>query len=119
MIKKKFLFLKQKNEKQNLNKKNLSSFFILGKNQTIVLKKKIGINRGHFLGGLREDLFLELQTSIKKDERFVNQLKIKEAALELLKKRLNFKHNRFVKNLPLRGQRTRTNAKTRKKRNII
>jgi ribosomal protein S13 len=50
---------------------------------------------------------------------YINYSYIKEKKFELLKTLITFKMIRYYFSLPLRGQRTRTHAKTRKKYNIL
>jgi ribosomal protein S13 len=50
---------------------------------------------------------------------YFNYSYVKDKRFDLLKTLITFKMIRFYFSLPLRGQRTRTHAKTRKKYNII
>lgn len=117
IFKKNLIILKKNSEK--FNKKDLYSLHLLGCFHSFLLKKKIAMQIVHPTGGLRRNLFLELQELCKKNVEFDNQNKLKEKFFSKIKKLHNYKFSRLERNLPLRGQRTHTNAKTRKKRNII
>lgn len=114
---KNLIILKKNSEK--INKKDLYSSQLLGCFQSFFLKKKIAVHLTHPTGGLRKNLFLELQELYKKNLYFNNQIKLKEKFFSKIKKLQNYKFSRLERNLPLRGQRTHTNAKTRKKRHIV
>jgi ribosomal protein S13 len=116
-LKKNLIILKKNSEK--FSKKDLYSLRTIGCSHFFLLKKKIACDIGHPTGGLRKNLFLELQELFKKNVQFDNQGKLKEKFFLKIKKLQNYKFSRLERNLPMRGQRTHTNAKTRKKRYII
>lgn len=118
MIFEKNLIVLKKNSEKN-SKKDLYSLQTLGCFHFFLLKKKIALDIFHPTGGLRRNIFLELQEICKRNLHFNNQNKLKEKFFSKIKKLQNYKFSRLERNLPLRGQRTHTNAKTRRKRNII
>ncbi len=118
MIFAKDLIILKKNSEKN-SKKDLYSLQTLGCSHFFLLKKKVALDIFHPTGGLRRNIFLELQEFCKKNLHFTNQNKLKEKFFSKIKKLQNYKFSRLIRRLPLRGQRTHTNAKTRKKRDII
>lgn len=112
-----FLFLKK--PKTKIDRMYLIDFTLVGKFHRVLLKKKLAQNYQHTTGGLSKNLFFQFQKVFKKLPEFDNQSKLKEDALLRIKKISGYKYSRILKNLPLRGQRTHTNAMTRKKRKVI
>lgn len=84
-----------------------------------MLKKRIAINYNRANCGLPKNRFWKLQNSFKKKAPFFDQRRLKITRLGELRKLMGYKADRLRKQLPLRGQRTHTNARTRKKRNIV
>lgn len=114
---KKLINIKKNSEVED--KKNLYSLQNMGFFHFFLLKKKIAIDINHPSAGLRSSLFLILQDLSKKNIQYLNQNKLKEKYFSKLKKLQNYKFTRVERNLPLRGQRTHTNAKTRRKRKVL
>lgn len=112
---KKLIILKKNSdkEKKEYSLKNLGKFYFF------FLKKKIALDLTHPSGGLKRNIILGLQELFKKLPYYENQNKLKENFFSKIKKLKNYKFSRVQRNLPLRGQRTRTNCKTRKKKKIL
>jgi ribosomal protein S13 len=118
MIKIKNKFFPYKSKKK-IEKINLREFNLVGLHHRSLIKKKLAFNPLHTTGGVSKSIFNQLQKLLKKSTHFVNQSKLKEDAILKTRRLSGFKSTRILKNLPLRGQRTHTNAKTRKKRKIL
>lgn len=114
---KNLIILKKKIEKED--KKNLYSLQTVGFFHSFLFKKKIAIDLSHPTGGLKRDFFLTLQELYKKNPQYINQNKLKENFFSKMKKLKNYKSSRIENNLPLRGQRTHTNSRTRRERKIL
>lgn len=112
---KKLIVLKKNSEKEKkeYSSKNLGKFYFF------FLKKKIALDLTHPSGGVKKNIILGLQELFKKLPYFTNQNKLKENFFSKIKKLKNYKFSRVMRNLPLRGQRTRTNCRTRKKKKIL
>lgn len=93
--------------------------YSVGVHHRHLLKRKLAMYRFHQFGGLSKDFFIRLQKNLRAQPTFINHGLLKEAALVKIRKAGGFKNSRIEKNLPLRGQRTHTNAKTRKKRKVL
>jgi ribosomal protein S13 len=63
--------------------------------------------------------YFNLITRFKNTKLFINHTLKKYEIFSLLKKKKSYKFKRYKNNLPLRGQRTHTNARTRKEFFII
>lgn len=112
------VFFKETDNKKMIYK-DPKNFVLLGLIKRYSLKKKLALTKSNFSFGLSQNAFVRLQELIKKNPLFKDQEKIKEEAIIKIKKSLNYKNTRITRGLPLRGQRTRTNAQTRKKRNVL
>lgn len=88
--------------------------------------------RFYGFGYTRSKMFIQkfgLKSNLKLDKKFMKRFLIedreseikfeKKKNIEILKKLKTFKGEKHTKNLPVNGQRTKTNAKTRKKFKII
>ena len=96
--------------------KKLKNYFGYGKTKSFFTLYRLGFNPSKTQKKLKSKNFFF------KDIVIVNYLFLKKQKFEKLKteKILNsYKGLRFKKNLPVNGQRTKTNAKTRKKFKII
>jgi len=106
------------------NKNNIllkSNYKNISGGSLIFLKKicKIyGLNINQKLNLIKNSNFYNINIYIEKLK--LNNFKLKKLKnIQKLKNVNNYRGMRHVKNLPVRGQRTKTNAKTRKKRFVF
>jgi ribosomal protein S13 len=105
--------------KKKVDRMYFKEFILVGRQHRCLLKKRVALSALHITGGLTKKLFFQIQKMMKKLPNFINYNKLKEDAILVTKRQMGFKSTRILKNLPLRGQRTHTNAKTRKKRKVL
>lgn len=106
-------------KKKPVNKKKnqliLKNLLPIGKNSQNYFQNLITKN---LLKTFEEDWVLITCDLIKKNAMFKDEKYEKFLNLKALKKKKNYRAHRLKNKLPLRGQRTHTNAKTRKVRNV-
>lgn len=106
-------------------KKNVN----LKKNPPFTLKALLPVGRNSqnyfqnlvtkpLLKSLKEGWIFSTYNLIKKHTSYKNEKYEKFLNLKRIKKKKNYRAHRLRNRLPLRGQRTHTNAKTRKVRNV-
>lgn len=108
--------LNNKNKPIFLSLKNVYglNFFLV--NKTL---KKLGISKNLIFKNINKKLNLNLinTINIKKNSLSTSLKKFELNKLNFLLKINTVKINRLIKSLPINGQRTKTNAKTAKKKN--
>jgi len=80
--------------------------------------KLINVLGSVFFKNLTNSIKLKLLLNLKKSPHFSDQKLLKFSSLTLLRKIRNYRYFRLRKGMPVRGQRTHTNARTRKRRNV-
>lgn len=97
----------------------LTSIYGIGLTTSENILKKVQINIFTHVKNLKDDEIMKLRVIIEKN------YKIEEDLRRIIKKNINhlseincFKGNRHKLSLPLRGQRTRTNSRTRRLKKI-
>lgn len=111
---------------QELNEKtpiyfSLQGIFGIGKLYSNYISKKVGFSKSTTLLMLSEEQVLLLINIIEKQKLKLSK-DLKEKNYIAIKRLINIKTYRgirLIKNLPVRGQRTRTNSKTAKKLNRL
>ena len=108
-------------ETEIFNKKplifSLSSIYGMGQAQSIELCRKLGYSENLTISDLTKDQVLDLVCKIEKSD-FVLTKDLKRNQALLLQRKINiklYKGLRLIRGLPVRGQRTHTNAKTVKR----
>lgn len=94
----------------------LRSIFGIGKLQSLVVCRKLGFSENLTILDLTSDQLSKLIITIENSELLLTN-KLKKFNSLLLKQKVNvksYKGLRHIKGLPVRGQRTHTNAKTAK-----
>jgi ribosomal protein S13 len=110
------LLLKKKPIKMTKVSLNPRRVFQLNKN---VLKNstfKFGMRRLNL--SLNLPKLQQIFVNYKKNDLYVDGKLLKALALELIKNQKSYRSRRLRNKMPVRGQRTHTNAKTRRKRDI-
>lgn len=98
---------------------SLSSIFGIGKNHSLDFCKKLGVSKNFKVSELTEKQKFNLTKLIENSNVFINS-DLKRFLMDRKKKLINiksYKGLRKLKGFPVRGQRTRSNAKTAKKIN--
>lgn len=115
---KKFIFLPvKKNSLQNSKSNiNLRRVFQLNKNNIKCFTYKFGLRRLYLNNDLTN--LHELFNNYKKNSLYKDGKLLKAIALELIKNQKSYRSRRLRNKMPVRGQRTHTNSKTRRKRDI-
>lgn len=108
LIKKTQIVFSKNNEKVGYKNYKFKNFPSIGKNYN----KKLLYQ---YLFEINQD---QLLTEIKLNDLFKDQYLEKVISLSNMQKVRNYKYFRLKKHLPIRGQRTHTNAKTRKKHRV-
>lgn len=93
---------------------SLRSIFGIGKSQSLVLCQKLGFSENLTILDLTKVQLSNLISLIENSELLLTN-KLKKFHLLLLKQKVNiksYKGLRYIRGLPVRGQRTHTNAKT-------
>jgi len=107
----------------NLKNISLFSFFMLFYNinysTSFKIIRRLGVPMNLHIRTLGLNTDLDSIFFVIRDNFYFNYLNYKFKRLVFLKTLNTFKGVRYNKNLPIRGQRTKTNAKTRKKFNIL
>ena len=96
---------------------SLQKIYGLGKNQSYTICKKLGFNKNLKINKLTNDQIFKL-TKLIEDSNLKITTELKKSQVFALKKLVDikcYKGLRKIKGLPVRGQRTHTNAKTSKK----
>jgi len=102
----------ESNLKQDMLRKGFKLPTKIGKNSLHFLLEKIGIKKNSkFLYFYDENLFNAHKSTLDKI--------IKRQSIKTLLLISNYRGKRHKNNLPVRGQRTHTNAKTRRKRAVV
>lgn len=92
----------------------------LGRSTLLDINKKLAFIRSLPASGLpRRAIFDKLVSVLRRYSRFEDQKKKKYDHIQFIHKMQGYRSLRLRGNLPARGQRTHTNAKTRKKRRVI
>jgi len=92
---------------------------VLGKSAQLDIKKKLGICVYNSYCGLQRPTFSRLVSFLKKYPKYSDQKKLKYDNIQRIHRMAGYRSLRLRLNLPARGQRTHTNAKTRRKRKIV
>lgn len=100
--------IKLKTKKLNFKDYKFDNFPSIGKNFNTKL-------RSLYLFNCQKE---ELLNYLKLNDKFEDKYLEKIISLTDMQKIRHYKYFRLKKNLPIRGQRTHTNAKTRKKRRV-
>ena len=98
----------------------LNYIFGIGKYHSLILCKKLGISKNFKASELTEEQKFNLIKLIESSNVFINA-DLKRVLINSHQKLINvksYKGLRKLKGFPVRGQRTRSNAKTAKKNNI-
>jgi len=100
----------------------LRNFFLIFHNinwlKASLIMRVMGLNNFFFIINLKESYLLRNAFFIVKEKFYFDYMSQKRNNVNKLKKKWLFIGIRHSRNLPVRGQRTHTNAKTRKKFNI-
>ncbi|MFO0534298.1 MAG: 30S ribosomal protein S13 [Planctomyces sp.] len=99
---------------------SLNSIFGVGRYYSLIFCKKLGISKNFKVSALTEKQKLNLTRLIENSNLFINS-ELKRFLIKKKKDLINiksYKGLRKLKGFPVRGQRTRSNAKTAKKINI-
>jgi small subunit ribosomal protein S13 len=98
-----------------MEKKKKKEFVGVGQESLKLLNNKVGINTFTKLSYLKTSQRI-IVSKLKNSIGYSNTLKIKlKKSVEFFKTIKNYRGMRHLYNYPVRGQRTHTNAKTRKK----
>ncbi|MDD4995508.1 MAG: 30S ribosomal protein S13 [Patescibacteria group bacterium] len=93
----------------------LTSIYGVGRSTSGRVLKKTGINPDKKTSELTEDEISKIRTIIEKELVIEGELKRDiQSGIKRLKDIGCYRGSRHAKNLPVRGQRTKTNARTRK-----
>jgi small subunit ribosomal protein S13 len=92
----------------------------VGRATLLDINKKLAFTRPLLASGLpRRAIFDKLISVLRRYPRFADQKKVKYDYIQVVHRMQGYRSLRLRSNMPARGQRTHTNAKTRKKRGII
>lgn len=93
----------------------LTAIFGVGPTLSLSAIKKAGVDKDKKTKDLTDDEVNKLRTIIEKEYNIEGELKREISSnIKRLKEVGSYRGNRHARNLPLRGQRTKTNARTRK-----
>ncbi|MCB1711817.1 MAG: hypothetical protein KDH96_04845 [Candidatus Riesia sp.] len=113
-VKQKILFNNSKNLKLTTKFRTDSKKVFPGRNNLIFFKNLLA--SGSKIPLLfDQNFFSSYLFFLKKNDLYIDNNLIKMIALDKLKKQKSYRFFRFKNNLPMRGQRTHTNSKTRKR----
>jgi small subunit ribosomal protein S13 len=92
---------------------SLTEFYGIGKYKSALLLRKIGVNSSKKMNSLTARQLTQLTGFIERETLIEGKLKRqKQSDILILKEISSYRGIRHTRNLPVRGQRTHTNAKT-------
>jgi small subunit ribosomal protein S13 len=97
----------------------LMLFYNISFSTCLMIIRRMGIPINLHIRKLPPGITPDVIYFIIKDNYYFNHMRFKFKRLAFLRTLNTYKGLRYNKNLPVRGQRTKTNAKTRKKFNIL
>lgn len=97
----------------------LTSIFGIGKSKSQEILKKAGIGEDQRFGKIAESKVELIRSIIEKEYKVEGDLRVEVSQnIKRLKEINSYRGTRHMKGLPVRGQRTKTNARTKRGRKI-
>ena len=97
----------------------LSGVYGIGRSRAKAILSRVGVEADEHLGNLSEAKIEQIRNIIEKQFKVEGDLKVSVSQdIKRLKEIGSYRGQRHIKNLPVRGQRTKTNARTKRGKKV-